>query len=112
MGNKSVAIDPSFDYGAPLRLMGQFYQNLPLIAGQDYGKAADFYQRAIQTAPCMERSHFYLAELYRLDKKWDKARAAVEAGLAAPACPNGAHAWEKGFFRGELQKLQGSLPAK
>jgi tetratricopeptide (TPR) repeat protein len=106
---KAINLNANYNYGAPLRAMGQYYQKLPWPM-RSSDKAEDYYKRAIAAAPCMIRSHYYLADLYREDKKWDKARAAAEAGLAQASCDD--EAWECGYYKGQLKKLIESLPAK
>jgi tetratricopeptide (TPR) repeat protein len=108
-GNRAIALNPAYDDAGPLRAMGLYYQKLPFFL-RNADKAEDYFRRAIAAAPCMIRTYYYLADLYREDKKWDKARAAADAGLAQSGCPE--NAWECAYFKEQLTKLQAALPAK
>jgi len=105
---KAVSLDADYDHGTPLRAMGLYYQKLPWPL-RDSAKAEEYFKRAIALAPCMIRSYFYLADLYREDKKWDKARATLAAGLAQEPCPDETR--EGAWFKRQMQKLAAGLPA-
>ncbi|MDP8225384.1 MAG: hypothetical protein P9L99_18630 [Candidatus Lernaella stagnicola] len=107
-GEKAVAINAAYDNAGPLRGMGRYWQKLPALK-RDLDKAAQYYKRAVTTAPCMIRTYFYLLEVYIDEEKWDDARATAQQGLNVPGCPG--QAWESNHYRQKIQALTPQIPA-
>lgn len=83
---KAAALDSSFYYSAPLRVLGRFYSRLPAIAGRDYSKSERYLRRALAAHPKKIRTYYYLADtLWEMGKKKEALRTARECLRLDPA---------------------------
>lgn len=87
---KALEVDESYFYGAPLRVLGRFYNQLPgwPISRGDNKKALDFLLKALKHGPKFYLNHIYIADVYISTKNKDKAREHLEWVIKAPLSPN------------------------
>jgi tetratricopeptide (TPR) repeat protein len=83
--DKAIRLNPRIECAGPLRLKGNYYQNLPWIK-QDLDAALKLLRQSLQLEPCAERSRLNIAET--LEKKGDIAGALVEVEKVLSARPN------------------------
>jgi len=83
---KALEIDESYFYGAPLRVLGRLYNQLPgwPLSRGDNKKALDFMLKALKHGPTFYLNHIYIADIYSGLKKKDKAREHLEWVIKAP----------------------------
>lgn len=79
-GKKALALDESFFFGAPLRLMGRYYHQAPgwPVGKGDLGKAIKHLEKAVQAGPTFLLNHLYLAEAYLAKRKKAEAKAMLD----------------------------------
>ncbi|QSQ27411.1 hypothetical protein JY651_21955 [Pyxidicoccus parkwayensis] len=75
--DKAIALDPDFQWGAPLLAKGRYYYELPWPK-RDLGKSAALYEKVIAKHPEMLRAYLFLAETLLKDDKAQKARDAIQ----------------------------------
>ncbi|HEY3354056.1 MAG TPA: hypothetical protein VGQ83_12460 [Polyangia bacterium] len=78
--DRSMALDPSFDYAGPPRAYGVFYMKLPWPK-RDYKKAEQYLQDAKRRSPQKLRNYLYLAQLYEADGRKGDAEAMLRECL-------------------------------
>ena len=78
---RAVSLNGSYDHGAPLVALGQYYAALPWPL-QDLPKARTLLERAVAQGPKYALNLYYLAELEMKEEKYDAARALYERILA------------------------------
>lgn len=87
---KALEIDESYFYGAPARVLGRLYNQLPgwPISKGDNKKALDFMLKALKHGPKFYLNHIYVADVYSALKNKDKAREHLQWVINAPLSPN------------------------
>lgn len=87
---KALELDESYFYGAPLRVLGRLYNQLPSwpISRGDNKKALDFMLKALKHGPKFYLNHIYIADIYAATKNKAKAREHLEWVINAPLSPN------------------------
>ena len=69
-----LALNPTYDYGGPYRILGRFYTRAPVLLGGNRKKAEDYLHRALQIGPRYWLNHLYLADLYLAQNRLAEAR--------------------------------------
>lgn len=87
---KALEIDETYFYGAPLRVLGRLYNQLPSwpLSRGDNKKALDFMLKALKHGPKFYLNHIYIADVYAATKNKEKAREHLEWVIKAPLSPN------------------------
>lgn len=87
---KALEIDESYFYGAPLRVLGRFYNQLPgwPLSRGDNKKALNYMLKALKHGPKFYLNHIYIADVYSAIKDKGKAREHLEWVIKAPLSPN------------------------
>jgi len=85
--DRSLALDPDYDGGAPYWVLGGLYAKLPWYAGGDISKGVEALEKAVQAGPHRLRNHVYLAQAYLEAGKVKKARTLLAKALACPPEP-------------------------
>ncbi|MBI4850778.1 MAG: hypothetical protein HY819_03020 [Acidobacteria bacterium] len=87
---KALEIDESYFYGAPLRVLGRLYNQLPSwpISRGDNKKALDFLLKALKHGPKFYLNHIYIADVYTSLKNKEKAREHLQWVIKAPLSPH------------------------
>ncbi len=75
--NKALALDPGYELAGPDRALAVYWRDLPAIV-RDLGKAEKHINASIARFPLKIRSHLYLAEIFLMSDRRDKARAELE----------------------------------
>ncbi len=78
-----LEIDPSFERAGALRTLGRLYFKLPWPK-HDAEKSIEYLKRAIEVAPQVPRSYYYLAETYADEEMWAEARETLQKMFALP----------------------------
>jgi len=79
-GKKALALDKTYFFGAPLRLMGRYYHQAPgwPVGKGDLGKAIKHLEEAVEVGPTFLLNHLYLAEAYLAKRKKAQAKALLD----------------------------------
>lgn len=87
---KALEIDESYFYGAPARVLGRLYNQLPgwPISKGDNKKALEFMLKALKHGPKFYLNHIYVADVYSALKNKDKAREHLQWVINATLSPN------------------------
>ncbi len=85
--DRSLALDPGYDGGAPYWVLGGLYAKLPWYAGGDLAKGVAALEKAVQAGPRRLRNHVYLAQAYLEAGKVKKAQTLLAKALACPPEP-------------------------
>lgn len=83
---KALEVNESYFYGAPLRVLGRFYNQLPgwPISRGDNKKALDFMLKALKHGPTFYLNHIYIADIYSALKNKEKACEHLQWVIKAP----------------------------
>lgn len=82
---RACALDETFHYAGPLRVLGRLVQLKPLILGGNLDRALAFYDRALQIAPHHSTTLLYKADALLRDRQPAVARQTLQALLQAPS---------------------------
>ncbi len=85
--DRSLALDPGYDGGAPYWVLGGLYAKLPWYAGGDLAKGVAALEKAVQAGPRRLRNQVYLAQAYLDAGKVNKAHTLLARVLARPPEP-------------------------
>lgn len=86
---KAKELDESYFYGAPLRALGRFYNQLPgwPLSRGDNKKSLKHLQEALEHGPKFYLNHIYIADTYLSLKQKDKAKEHLQWVIKAPLSP-------------------------
>lgn len=87
---KALEVDESYFYGAPWRVLGRLYNQLPgwPLSRGDNKKALEYLQKALKFGPKFYLNHLYIADVYAALKDKAKAREHLEWVIKAPLSPH------------------------
>lgn len=95
--------DPGFEDGGAHLVLGRLYYKLPGLVGGSDQKAEEHLRLAIKSGPRRWINYLFLAELYKSQGKYDKARPLLEAILAGP--PQKGLEPEYADWRGDAERM-------
>ena len=104
-GKKAVDLDETYFHGAPLRLLGRFYHQVPgfPIGPGDNKKALKMLERAVELGPEFYMNHVYLADV--LISRYKKADAKKLLNKVIEAEPAELGAYHKAVVVPEAEAL-------
>jgi predicted Zn-dependent protease len=79
---RAAAIDETYHYAGPKRVLGRITQVRPLLLGGSLTRALAFYERALQIAPDNSTTLLYYADALLYHKEPGPARRALKRILA------------------------------
>jgi tetratricopeptide (TPR) repeat protein len=87
---KALEVDESYFYGAPWRVLGRLYNQLPgwPLSRGDNKKALEYLKNALKHGPKFYLNHIYIADVYSGLKDKAKAREHLEWVIKAPLSPH------------------------
>ena len=98
---RAMAIDESYQWAGPLRVLARITHYKPLILGGSVNRALDIYRRALQIAPHNSTTLLYYCETLLADQQNALARQTLQGIISAP--DDEAWRWEQARDR-ELAK--------
>ena len=73
----AMSLDPAFDDGGPLRMLGRYYSTLPMPFRR-YDEARGYLERALRIAPDEPANLFFMADLTQREGDRDAARVVLD----------------------------------
>ena len=101
--DRSLALDPIYDGGAPYWVLGGLYAKLPWYAGGDLAKGVAALEKAVAVGPRRLRNHVYLAQAYLEAGKVKKAHTILAKVLARSPEPGSGPEFEE--WRSRARRL-------
>jgi tetratricopeptide (TPR) repeat protein len=83
----TVRLDPGFDGGSALTVLGDWYLRVPGILGGDKTRAEELLRRALTYDPNSVATHYFLAETLLATNRKPEARAELQKALDVPVDP-------------------------
>ena len=90
---RAMAIDESYHWAGPLRVLARITHYKPLILGGSVDRALDIYRRALQIAPDNSTTLLYYCEALLADQQNALARQTLQKIINAP--DDAAWRWEQ-----------------
>jgi len=87
---RASAIDETFHFAGPIRVLGRIVQLKPLMLGGSLDRAITFYERALQLFPRHSTTRLYLVDALLNDRQPKRAREEIQELLNN----SDAHNWE------------------
>jgi tetratricopeptide (TPR) repeat protein len=100
---RAAAIDETYHFAGPLRVLGRIMHMRPLLLGGDLNKAVDFLRRALQVSPDNSTTMLYLAEALFADRQLAETRSVVKRIIEG--APDPAWQWEQARDRKAAQAI-------
>jgi predicted Zn-dependent protease len=82
-----VRLDPGFDGGSALTVLGDWYLRVPGFLGGDKARAEELLRRALTYDPNSVTTRYFLAEALLSMNRKPEALAELQKALAAPIDP-------------------------
>ena len=100
---RAMAIDESYQWAGPLRVLARITHYKPLILGGSVDRALDIYRRALQIAPDNSTTLLYYCEALLADQQNALARQTLQGIINAP--DDEAWRWEQARDRKLAQQM-------
>lgn len=93
---RAAALDPSYAYGGPHRILGLVFQKLPGILGGSVSRAREELAKAIHAAPTSPLNYLFMAKLLKeeLEDAPNAANLVAQARELPPPAIDDIESWE------------------